>query len=73
MFEVSVPVPDQDAIQGHVQNIIMDCQFCIGISVKSMFKLVGKDYPFDHGIPLSADPTQGFYHDIPDSFGKKKK
>jgi len=71
IYEVSAPVPDQDAIQGHVQNIIMDCQFCIEISVKSMFKVVGKDYPFDHGVSLSDGRTQGFYHEVPDSFDQK--
>lgn len=71
MYEVSVSIPDKDAIQGHIQNIIMDCQFCIEISVKSMFKLVGKNYPFDHGVSLSDKRTQGFYHETPDSFEAK--
>jgi HEPN domain-containing protein len=73
VYEVSTTVPDQDAIQNHVQNIIMDCQFCIEISVKSMFKLVGKEYPFQHGVSLSDGRTQGFYHEVPDSFEKKSE
>lgn len=71
VYEVSQPVPDQDAIQGHIQNIIMDCQFCIEISVKSMFKIVGKDFPRSHSIELSDGKTKGLYHEAPDSFSRK--
>lgn len=44
---------------------------CIEISAKSMFKLVGKNHPFDHGISFNDNRTQGFYHEIPDGYSEK--
>jgi HEPN domain-containing protein len=62
---------DHDLVGSHIQNIIIDCQLCIELSAKSLFKLVGRDYPFSHGVEFSSHETQGFYHEIPDEFSTK--
>lgn len=59
---------DDELVNTHIQNIIIDCQLCIEMATKSMFKLVGKDHPFSHGISFSDGKTQGFYSEIPDEF-----
>jgi len=64
---------DQDLISSHLQNVIIDCQLCIELAAKSLFKLAGQDYPFSHGITLSDGRTQDFYTSIPDEFEEKEK
>jgi len=62
----------EDNIEDHIQNIIIDSQLSIELSVKAMFKLTGKDHPFSHGISFSDGATQGFYHEVPDDFDRKE-
>lgn len=61
---------DDELVSTHIQNIIIDCQLCIEMATKSMFKLVGKDHPFSHGISFSDGKTQGFYSEIPEDFSR---
>ena len=57
-------------IKGHIQNMIIDCQMCIEMSVKSMFKLVGDNFDYSHGISFSSGHTKNFYYNIPSGFGR---
>lgn len=61
-----------DLIVTYVQNVIIDCQLCIELSVKAMFKLVGKDHPFSHGVSFEDHQTKGFYYEVPDGFQRKE-
>lgn len=60
-----------ELIESHIQNVVIDCQLCIELSVKSMFKLSGMDHPFSHGISFENGMTQGFYSKIPEDFERK--
>lgn len=62
---------DDELVASHIQNVIIDCQLCIELAVKAMFKLTGKDHPFSHGISFDDGRTQGFYSEIPDDFDRK--
>lgn len=64
---------DNDLVSSHIQNIVIDCQLCIEISVKAMFKLTSQDHPFSHGISFQSGKTQGFYSKIPDEFDEKEE
>lgn len=59
---------DEVMLTAHIDKIVIDCQYCIEISTKSMFKIVGQDFPKDHGISFKDGRTQGFIHKIRDEF-----
>jgi len=59
-------------IEGHIQNVIIDCQMSIELSVKSMFKAVGQDFDYSHGIGFESHNTQGFNNQVPDEFPRKE-
>lgn len=63
---------NDEMVGDHVQNVIIDCQLCIELAAKSMFKLTGKNHPFSHGISFDDGRTQGFYNEIPDEFDRKE-
>lgn len=60
-----------ETIDGHVQNIIIDCQMCIELSVKSMFKAVGQDFDYSHGIGFDSHNTIDFNREIPEDFSRR--
>ncbi|KOX92799.1 hypothetical protein AMS69_10055 [Haloarcula rubripromontorii] len=62
---------DEELIGTHIQNVIIDCQLCIELAVKAMFKLAEKDHPFSHGLSFDDGRTQGFYSEIPEDFPRK--
>jgi hypothetical protein len=55
-------------IEGHIQNIIIDCQMSVELAVKSMFKTVGQDFDYSHGIGFDSHNTQGFNSRVPADF-----
>lgn len=55
-------------IEGHIQNIIIDCQVSVELSVKSMFKAVDQDFDYSHGINFESDNTRGFNNKVPADF-----
>lgn len=59
-------------IDGHVSSpstVITQCQQCIEISAKSIFKLMGYNFPTSHDIELSHDRTQNLLQaDFPEHF-----
>ncbi|AXR77701.1 hypothetical protein [Natrarchaeobaculum sulfurireducens] len=60
-------------IEGHIQNIIIDCQMTIELSVKSMFKAVGQDFDYSHAIGFGSHNTQGFNNRIPNEFPRREE
>lgn len=52
----------------HIDNIVMDCQYIIELSTKSMFKIVGKKFPKKHGLSFKDGKTQGFIREVPNDF-----
>ena len=70
--EVPITEVDEELVGSHIQNVIIDCQMCIELAVKSMFKLTGKDHPFSHSISFDSGQTQGFYYEVPDEFERKE-
>lgn len=65
---------ERQALLGiHIDSIIMDCQYVIELSTKSMFKMVGRDFPKKHGISFKDPKTQGFVYEIPDDFSHRDK
>lgn len=67
-----VQTVDDELIDAHIQNVVIDCQLCIEIAAKSLFKLTGKDHPFSHGISFNDGRTQGFYNKVPEEFERKE-
>lgn len=63
---------NDESVGSHIQNVVIDSQLCIELAAKAMFKLVGKDHPFSHGISLQDGQTMGFYSQIPDAYSRKK-
>ena len=59
-------------IEGRVQNVVIDCQMCIELSVKSMFKSVGSDFDYSHGISFDSHNTIDFNSKVPEGFHRKK-
>lgn len=49
------------------QGIIRDCQFCIEVSTKAMFKLVGINPPRTHELDFADNRVEGFLRNIPDN------
>lgn len=43
----------------------------IELSVKSMFKSVGQDFDYSHGISFGSNNTQGFNSKVPDDFHRR--
>lgn len=66
---------DVDVVQidDHIQNIIIDCQMVIELSVKSMFKSVGQKFDKAHDIGFESHNTQGFNSKIPADFHRKEE
>lgn len=60
-------------IEGHIQNIIIDCQMCIELAVKSMFKAVDQDFDYSHGINFGSDNTRGFNRKVPAEYPRKEE
>ena len=59
-------------IDGHIQNIIIDCQMCIELSVKSMFKAVGQDFDYSHGIGFESHNTKNFNREVPSEYSRRE-
>jgi len=66
-----------DELQGYVaspSNSITQCQQCIKISAKSIFKLMGVNPPQEHDISLDHDQTKGLLNsEFPEYFGRQEK
>ena len=60
-------------VEGHIQNVIIDCQMVIELSVKAMFKTVGQDFDYSHDIGFSSGNTQGFNSQIPGDFPRNEE
>ena len=54
-----------------LERVLVDCQYVIELSVKSMFKMVGKDFPKQHGIGLSSGRTHDMLTSVGDDFEYK--
>jgi len=59
-------------VEGHIQNVIIDCQMSIELAVKSMFKAVGKDFDYSHDIGFASHNTQQFNDEIPEEFPRNE-
>ncbi len=44
---------------------------CVELSVKCMFKAIGCDFDYSHGINYESGKTQAFYHTIPSDYGRR--
>lgn len=64
---------DEKLLNSHIQNVVINCQLCIELSAKAMFKLVGMDHPFSHGISFGDGRTQGFYSKVPNDFERRSE
>jgi len=69
---VGKSIEEETNVQGHIQNIIIDCQMSIELAVKSMFKAVGQDFDYSHGIGFGSANTQGFNNKIPNEFSRNE-
>ncbi|WP_157969596.1 HEPN domain-containing protein [Haloplanus rubicundus] len=59
-------------IEPHIQNIIIDCQMSIELSVKSMFKAVDQEFDYSHGIGFESHNTQDFNRKVPADFPRRE-
>ncbi|MDZ5810272.1 hypothetical protein U4E84_02735 [Halorubrum sp. AD140] len=58
-------------IDGHIQNIIIDCQLSIEIAVKSMYKAVDEEFKPTHDISFRSHETDRFNDSVPADFERK--
>jgi HEPN domain-containing protein len=54
-----------------MEKVLMDCQYVVEVSVKSMFKMVGKQFPKKHGLSLSSHETVDIIDKVSDDFDYK--
>lgn len=60
-------------MEGHVQNMIIDCQLSIEMAVKGMFKVASEQFDYSHGISFESGNTKNFYHNLPSGFNKDEE
>ncbi|WP_229121032.1 hypothetical protein [Halapricum desulfuricans] len=72
MVKITKETNEVTDIEGHIQNIIIDCQMSIELSVKAMFKAVGQDFDYSHGVGFGSHNTQGFNNKVPADYPRKQ-
>ena len=66
------PDEDDDIIILFPSNVISECQECIELSVKAMFKVVSENPPRTHDIEIHDDQTAALLHaEFPEDFDRE--